>query len=338
MNFTSYLKSRSLYIGLIVGSNVSIAILFFAFEIPTFIMISYYALLLLFLGICMLVEYTNKRRFYNKMKSLLSELNEKYLLAEMLPEPGFIEGQILNDILTQTGKSMATNVSEHALIMEEYRDYLEMWIHEVKSPIASARLIIDNDENQVAKSISDELDKVENYLTQALFYARSSNVEKDFVLKELGLKQIVGRALRQHVKDFASKKIKLDMDGVSGTVFSDQKWLIFILNQIISNAVKYTSKHPELIFYTTSKAASITLYIKDTGVGIPSHDLQRVFEKGFTGENGRRFEKSTGIGLYLCRKMCEQIGIHIEINSEVDVGTTVGLTFPISDMYFRKVN
>jgi len=338
MNFTSYLKSRFLYIGLIVGSNISIAILFIAFEIPTYIVISYYSLLLLFLGVCMLVEYTNKQKFYNKIANLLDELDEKYLIAEMLPEPGFIEGGILNEILLQTGKSMTTNVSEHAQLMEEYRDYLEMWIHEVKTPIASARLIIDNDGSRVAKNIGDELDKVENYLTQALFYARSSNIEKDFVLKELDIKLVVGQALRQHVKDFAGKKIKLNINNVSGTVFSDQKWLVFILNQIISNAVKYMTKQPKLIFYTTSITAAITLYIKDNGVGIPLHDVPRIFEKGFTGENGRRFEKSTGIGLYLCKKMCEQIGVHIEVNSEIGVGTTVGLTFPISDMYFKKFN
>jgi len=95
------------------------------------------------------------------------------------------------------------------------------------------------------------------------------------------------------------------------------------------------TRQPKLIFYTILKPASTTLYIKDTGVGIPSHDMPRIFEKGFTGENGRRFEKSTGIGLYLCKKMCDQIGIHIDIDSEVGVGTTVGLTFPISDMYFK---
>jgi len=192
MNFTSYLKSRSLYIGLIVGSNIIIAILLIAFEIPSFIMFSYYFMLLLFLGIFVLVEYTNKRRFYVKVTHLLNELDEKYLIAEMLPDPGFIEGGILNEILMQTGKSMTTNVSEHAQLMEEYRDYLEMWIHEVKTPIASARLIIDNDGSRVAKTVGDELDKVENYLTQALFYARSSNIEKDFVLKELDIKQVVG--------------------------------------------------------------------------------------------------------------------------------------------------
>ena len=335
MNFFAYLKSRGIYIGLIVGSNIFIGILFNAFDIPSHIVISYYSLLLLFFVVCMLIEYITRWQFYVKINKLLSELDEKYLLAEMLPESGFVEGKILSEVLKKTGKSMATNVNEHAQLMEEYHDYLEMWIHEVKTPIASARLIIDNDGSGVAKNIGDELDKVENYLTQALFYARSSNIEKDFVLKELDVKQVVQRALRQHVKDFAGKRIKLDINDVSGTVFSDQKWLIFILNQIISNSIKYMIKQPKLIFYTKSITAATTLYIEDTGVGIPSHDMPRVFGKGFTGENGRRFEKSTGIGLYLCKKMCDQIGIHIDIDSEVGGGTTVSLTFPISDMYFR---
>jgi len=336
MSFLDYLKSRFLYIGLIVTSNITIAILFVAFEIPSYIMLSYYFLLLLCLGIFMLVEYINKRRFYHKMHSLLDELDEKYLIAEMLPEVRFVEGEILSEILQKTAKSMTTNVSEHAGLMEEYRDYLEMWIHEVKTPIASARLIIDNDGSAVATNIGDELDKVENYLTQALFYARSSNIEKDFVLKKLDLTDVVGKALRHHVKDFAGKKIKLDIEETLGMVFSDQKWLIFILNQIISNAVKYMIKNPKLVFYSTSEPAMATLYIKDNGVGIPSHDMPRIFEKGFTGENGRCFAKSTGIGLYLCKKMCDQIGIQIDIDSVVGVGTTVSLTFPISDMYFRK--
>jgi len=336
MRFSEYLKSRIVYIGLIIGSNIYVAILFVAFEVPVFIAASYYSLLLLFLGIFVVVEYIRRRKFYNKVNRLLDDLDEKYLVAEMMPESGFIEGEILTDFLRQTGKSMTTNVNMHTQLMEEYRDYLEMWIHEVKTPIASARLMIDNDGSQMAKNVGDELTKVENYLTQALFYARSSNVEKDFVLKELDIGQVVGQALRQHVKDFAGKKIELDIAAVSGVVFSDSKWLIFILNQIISNAVKYMAEQPKLICYTTSKASAITLYINDNGIGIPSHDMPRIFEKGFTGENGRHFEKSTGIGLYLCKKMCGQIGIAIEIKSDVGVGTTVGLTFPVSDMYFKR--
>ncbi|MCL2559920.1 MAG: sensor histidine kinase [Turicibacter sp.] len=336
MTLSDYLKSRALYLGLIAGSNVCISILFFAFEIPAFILLSYYVLLLLCLGIFIGIDFAKQRRFYDKMNRLLDQLNEKYLITEMIPETDFVEGKILRHILMETGKSMTTNVNEYARLMEEYRDYLELWIHEIKTPIASARLMIDNDGSTTAKNIGDELDKVEDYLTQALFYARSNSVEKDFVLKELDIRQVIGQALREHVKSFAEKKIDLDIDDVSGTVFSDQKWLVFILNQIVSNAVKYMVDQPKLICYTVSKAASITLYVQDHGVGIPTHDLSRIFDKGFTGENGRRFEKSTGIGLYLCKKMCEQMGIHIEVTSEVGVGTLVGLTFPISDMYFRK--
>jgi len=336
MTFPNYLKTRISFLVLTLTSNLALAIIFFAFEIPFFIITSYYLLLLVSLGILLSLEYQKQRKFYNGLYDILDALEEKYLIAQMLPKAGFIEGEILTDTLIQTGKSMATHVSNHGQLMEEYRDYLELWIHEVKTPIATARLMIDNDGSQVAKNIGDQLDEVENYLMQALFYARSSHVEKDFLLKEMDIKQTVGTALKKHFKTIAKKKIILELDNLSGTVFSDPKWLEFILSQLISNALKYMTIDPKIIFYTTSKASSTTLHIKDNGIGIPTHDLPRIFEKSFTGDNGRHFEKSTGIGLYLCQKMCTQIGINIEVESQIQLGTTVSLTFPISDMYFKK--
>ena len=227
---------------------------------------------------------------------------------------------------------MLENVNSYKQLQEDYKEYIELWIHEIKIPIATSKLIIENNKNEITKSIDEELDEIENYTEQALFYARSNTVNKDYVVTKSNLKEIVNGAILKSKRVLLSNKISIELNDLEKEVFTDSKWATFIINQIIQNSIKYSKKEDKKIqLYAKSNNENIILYIKDNGIGIKKGEITRVFEKGFTGENGRIInKKSTGIGLYLCKKLCDKLGLGIELNSEKDIGTEVRIIFPKS--------
>lgn len=194
-------------------------------------------------------------------------------------------------------------------------------------------MIIENNKNSVTKSIDEELNKVENYIEQALFYARSNTVEKDYYIKKDKLKEIVNESIKKNKNILIQEKIEINTHDLDKTVNTDSKWIVFILNQIIQNSVKYRNKEIKstLEIYSKQGKENIILYIKDNGIGIKKEEISRVFEKGFTGTNGRLSgKKSTGIGLYLSKKLCNKLGIAIELNSKYQKETEVKIIFPNS--------
>lgn len=194
-------------------------------------------------------------------------------------------------------------------------------------------MIIENNKNKITKSIDEELDKVENYIEQALFYARSNTVEKDYYIKKVILKDIVNESIRKNKNILIQDKVIINIHDVNLQVNTDNKWVVFILNQIIQNSIKYKKQDEnlELEIFAKQNAENVVLYIKDNGIGIKKGEITRVFEKGFTGTNGRiSNKKSTGIGLYLCKKLCNKLGIAIELNSIQNEGTEIRLVFPQS--------
>jgi signal transduction histidine kinase len=276
-------------------------------------------------------EYIKLNKFYGELNSVVESLDKKYLLSEVIKKPEFIEGKLIYDLLKQTNKNMHEHVKKYRDMQNEYREYIETWVHEIKTPIASTRLIIENNQNEVTKSIDYEMKKIEDYIEQVLYYSRSNNVGKDYIIKELSLASIVRNSIKKNSKDFINKRISVNIDGVEDTVYSDAKWLEFILNQIIGNSIKYCrEKEGKVTIYSVKNESNIVLTIEDNGIGIIDKDINRVFEKGFTGENGRRFGKSTGIGLYLCKKLSEQLGLGMTITSRSGEGTKVSIIFPLS--------
>ena len=228
---------------------------------------------------------------------------------------------------------MLENVNKYKYMTEEYKEYIELWIHEVKIPIAASKMVIENNKNATTKSIDEELDKVENYIEQALFYARSNTVEKDYYIKRVSLKEIVNESIKKNKNSLIQGKIFINIHDLNLEVNTDNKWIVFILNQIIQNSIKYRKKEEgsTIEIYAKSGKENAILYIKDNGIGIKNGEITRVFEKGFTGTNGRLSnKKSTGIGLYLCKKLCNKLGIAIELNSVQNEGTEVRLVFPKS--------
>ena len=331
MKFKDFIKEKMILIIGTILALVSVEILLLAYNISILIRL-YCAFIVVFVvALAILIEYKKKKVYYDQLIKNMEDLREKYLISEIIKTPNFIEGKILKDILQDTGKSMIENVNYYKNIQEDYKEYIEMWIHEVKIPIAASKLIIENHKNEITKSIDEELDKVENYTEQALFYARSNAVEKDYIINKTNLKEIVNGAILKNKTTLLNEKVSIELTNLKNEeIYTDSKWAIFIINQIIQNAIKYSKENEKRIEISSKeKNEKVILYIKDRGIGIKKGEITRVFERGFTGENGRIIgEKSTGIGLYLCKKLCDKLGLGIELNSEKDNGTEVRIIFP----------
>lgn len=330
MNLRSFLKDKIPAIILLLAGLFTIEIFLLAYQ---FTFLTFYIpiiiLALYFIGLGL--EYFIKQKFYKNLEKSLDSLEKKYLLSELLETPTFIEGKILKDVLRQTGKSMLEYVNYYKHAEESYEEYIELWIHEIKIPIATGKLIVENHKNQTTKSIAEELDKIEDYTEQALYYAHSNTVEKDYYIKKVTLSELVSSSIKKNKNLLIRHKATIHTHDLEKIVYTDSKWLVFILGQLISNSIKYQKldKKLEIKIYAKGAKENITLFYKDNGLGISESDLPRVFEKGFTGENGRLSgKKSTGIGLYLCEKLCHKLGISIELNSKQRQGCEVKLIFP----------
>lgn len=331
MSLKNFIKEKILLISLLILALVTIEIFLIAYDVHNFIKIYIIVFPLLLISISLSIEYYNKKTFYNKLEKNLQDLNEKYLISEIIETPNFIEGKILKEVIQDVDKSMIENVNKYKKIQEEYKEYIELWIHEIKIPIATSKMIIENNKSEAGKSIDEELDKVEDYIEQALYYARSNTVEKDYIIGKVELREIVNTAVIKNKNLLITNKVNLDLHGLDKWVYTDSKWMVFILNQIIQNAVKYgRNEDSKLEIFAEEEKEKVILFVKDNGIGIRSSEICRVFEKGFTGENGRIIgKKSTGIGLYLCKKLCEKLEIGLELESEKGVGTKVAITFPM---------
>lgn len=330
MKLKEFIKDKLLLINLLLLSIIMIEILLLVYKIEPTMRLVIAIIPILLTIIAFVVEYNKKKVFYNKLTQEIQELHEKYLISELTVMPNFLEGKILKETLEETGKSMLENVNKYKYLQEDYKEYIELWIHEIKLPIAASKMVIENNKNEITKSIEEELDKIENYIEQALFYARSNTVEKDYTITKSNLAEIVNNTILKNKNILISSKVNLDLHELERQVYTDSKWAIFIINQIIQNSIKYLKdENKKIEIYAKEQKENVILYIKDNGIGIKKGEITRVFEKGFTGENGRITEKkSTGIGLYLCKKLCDKLGLGLELNSEKNVGTEVRIVFP----------
>ena len=332
MNFRLFLREKASTILLLLFGLITIEIFLMAYNVGMFIKIYIPLIIMGLYMISIIIEYFKRKKFYNNLLNMLEELDEKYLITEIIKTPNFLEGQIFKNSLEQIDKSMLENVNKYKYMTEDYKEYIELWIHEIKIPIAASKMVIENNKNIITKSIDEELDKVENYVEQALFYARSNTVEKDYYIKKVELKEIVNESIKKNKSSLIQEKISINIHDLNMEVNTDNKWVVFILNQIIQNSIKYKKKEKSVIeIYAKQGKENVILSVKDNGIGIKKGEITRVFKKGFTGTNGRLSnKKSTGIGLYLCKKLCDKLGMAIELNSVQNEGTEVKLVFPKS--------
>lgn len=287
------------------------------------------------IGVIFGYDFLRKRKFYKKVEENLSQLEEKYLLTELLDEPEFLEGQILCRVIQEMEHSMTDTVEQQIRKNGEFKRYIEIWIHEIKIPIASTNLILFNHREDMERRMKEQIRRIESYVEQVLYYLRGEVPEKDYCIGGYGLKEIVQSTVRDNKDSLILNGFSVLVELRDEKVYTDRKWLQFMLGQILSNAVKYAAEDERKIRIFTKKVqssenssgeAGIWLWIEDNGIGITEKDLPRIFEKSFTGDNGRK-SSSTGMGLYICRRLCEELGHKILAESEPGKYTRIGILF-----------
>ena len=279
MSIIEFIKERMIFLIINLIMFLLVAILMKIVKVSINIIL---ILFLIWFGpilIYMFLEFIKYRRYLNNLINTVENLDRKYLLPEVIEEPRFQEARIINDVLKQCNKSMHEKVKHYKDEQIEYREYIETWVHEIKTPIASAKLILENDNSNLSERINYEMKRVEGFIEQVLYYARSSDVSKDYIIKEFSLRSVVMKSVKSNSRDFINKNIKLDIRGIEGNIFSDEKWVEFIINQIIINAVKFSIPNEgKVSIYSKVNENNIILTIEDNGVGINEKDIDRVFE------------------------------------------------------------
>lgn len=284
-----------------------------------------------------LPDYRYRKKYYEELVSLTDTLEQKYLTAELAKNPISKEGGIYFRIMKKAMKSMADEVSQAQRENEEYRDFIEKWIHEIKVPITGAKLICENHKTDQSRKILTQVEQIETDVERVLYYVRLGSVEKDYMIKEIQLNAAVQNVLARNKQLLISNRILINTEPVSFYVYSDQKWIEFIINQVIINCIKYRKQDsPQIDIMIKQDAQGVSLTIRDNGIGIKESEQKRIFEKGFTGSNGRSNCSSTGIGLYLSRELCRKLGLSISVASVSGEYTAVTLFFPRGDYLPRE--
>lgn len=277
----------------------------------------------------LILTYWKRRRQMQQLLDMAGQLPERYLISEVMEPPEQAEDRVYYQLLKMAGKSMLEQIGEVSRERLEYKEYIEQWIHEIKTPLTAMKLLCENHRSAFTKELLLELEKTSRFTEQALYYARSEHTEKDYSVREMALSLVVHQAIADNKYLLLQSGVRLEVEEFQDTVYSDEKWVRFILNQLIANAVKYRTEEPLLRFSACRQQDRVVLRVEDNGIGISSADLPRIFEKGFTGQNGRIVHQSTGIGLYLCRRLCEKLGIGIAAESS-EQGTVISLSFHIN--------
>ena len=314
--------------------NIKVYILFVVFIAIFFIMFYLYNLpleALIYTGsFCFLAsliasfsDFVNYRESYKKLKFL-----EKNILNDFedLPKSLDIRIDYYHKIIEKLYEELEKLTQENRQKNTDMVDYYSMWVHQIKTPIAAMNFLLDNEEVD-QKNLQQELFKIERYVEMVLTYIRLDSTSSDYVITKINLDEVVKDSVKKYATIFINKKIKLNYVSHETIVISDKKWLSFAIEQMLGNSVKYSSTGGEITIETCENK----LVIEDNGMGIKEEDLPRIFEKGFTGFNGRYEKKSSGLGLYLCKKTLDKLGHHIEISSKVGEGTRVEITFPKED-------
>lgn len=265
-------------------------------------------------------------RYYGRHRALVETEQKIITELEGMPAPGTLIEEDYQNILRRLYEDKLEIESDMRISKQETADYYGMWVHQIKTPIAAMRILLQSweeegdKESALRRDMKVELFKIEQYVEMVLLYLRMGDMSSDLDFQEYQLDDVIRQAIRKYSKMFILRKIRLDFQETGKRVLTDEKWLVFVIEQILSNGLKYTKKGSISIYMEED-----ALVIRDTGIGISPEDLPRVFEKGFTGYNGRRDKKSTGIGLYLCKSILDRLGHKIEIRSQVGRGTSVYL-------------
>lgn len=321
----SYLRRHLTLIVAFAAAFVIFAAVFSLYDLPVEAVLYAFVLTAAALTLLGAVRFS---AFYRKHRTLTALMKRIAFELPELPAPGSIVEADYQELIRRLNASCSAAISEADRARGDMTDYYTLWAHQIKTPIAAMRLLLQSEESRRNAELIAELFKIEQYVEMVLGYLRLGSETTDYVIRKIDLDSVARQSLRKFARLFILKKVSLDFRETGLTVLTDEKWLCFVIEQILSNALKYTNTGKISI---TSEGTD--LIIADTGIGIRPEDLPRVFERGFTGYNGREDKKSTGIGLYLCRRIMEQLGHTITIVSEVGAGTTVRLGLGSAELH-----
>ncbi len=331
MTLREFLSDRLRRIALqVICAGLATLFLFATGTQPGVLVILLIVFLLVFLTVNMFDFFQQRARLL-ELKSILDGLDRKYLFTECVPQPKGLFERRLFDLTRLAGRDMTGAVSDAQASQREYREYVERWVHEIKAPLTAARLICRELDGDTRRKLTAELSQIEAHVERALFYARAENPEQDCLFRQIELEKIAAQAIENHRSLLIQNGIRVELENMNCAVYTDEKWAVFILGQLLQNAARYRGPEPAVILSAKPLGRQTQLIVHDNGIGIPAHELPRVFERGFTGSNGRIRGGSTGMGLYLCRKLAVFLELGLDITSTEGNGTVVTLTFPAKE-------
>ena len=314
--FKQYLKQRRRGIAMALLFGVLFVITFILYRLPV-------KAVLYPMGLCavfsMIFIFFDFRRVKHKHEVLSSITTMTDARTGVMPAVDGVEDADYQEIIRRMSDEHTLYRTEMNRKYADMIDYYTVWGHQIKTPIASMRLHLQNEDTPLSRKISTDLFRVEQYVEMVLTYLRMDSESTDYVIREYDLDDIVRQTVKKFAGEFIDRKLRLVYEPLNTSVITDEKWLSFVIEQVLSNALKYTPSGSITISLEPEKK----LCIRDTGIGISPEDLPRIFENGYTGYNGRTDKKASGLGLYLCKRICANLGHSIQAESKVDAGTVM---------------
>ncbi|NLY21331.1 MAG: HAMP domain-containing histidine kinase [Tissierellia bacterium] len=325
MNKLMYFKKKipDLVIYLVILTIFSI--IMFQYEIRPFLLLVFIIGYTLFIGVYYCIDYIIVKKRFEKYNRLIDSLDKKYLFPQLVFEK-LIDDNWLK-IINRMSKSMAEEVNYERIEKEIYRDYIEIMIHEIKNPLATINLISSNNKTEFNRKILSQTELISNLIEQALYLAKLENLEKDYHIKEHSIEDLVNSAILQNRVSLLENGFGIEKSELENYILTDKKWFVFILSQIISNSIKYVKDSPKLVFASEEFETKSVLTIEDNGSGFKEYELNRVFDKGFTGEKSDNLN-STGMGLYIVKVLCERLNIEVSNGKSSMGGARITLQIP----------
>lgn len=335
MKFKEFLKDRYfVYISYVIAFAM-ILMFMAAFRIRIGLIIILSIIFLLLAAILEGWEFFRKKGFYDDLRSQLYGLERKYLISEIMESPAFYEGKLICEVLHESNKSMCEEVADYRRNISDFKEFIEMWVHEIKLPVSSLQLMMHNHKSEISGKALEQLRRIDGHTDTVLYYARSENAEKDYLIKETSLKRIVSNVAVKNREDLLLHNAQVQTEKLDVNAMTDGKWLEYILGQLLANSINYFSEDREAVIniFAEDFSDKIILHFRDNGIGIPESDLPYIFDKSFTGENGRTYAKSTGMGLYIVKNLCDRLGHGINVNSVRGEFTEFEIVFSKNSFY-----
>ena len=321
-------KSHMSGIASFVGVTLIFSVVFYLYELP-FEAVFYPLLLsLVYLLFIFCISLTKRKSKHEKLQQLIRQPIP--VVKEKLPEPESLQENDYQEMVRRIIDKLGEEIQKYETKAYDMNDYYSTWVHQIKTPIASMKLTLQAIDSKDSRKLMRDLKSIEDYVDMVMSYLRLQSEHTDYIIEEQPIKKIVKDCARKCSTDFIEKKLSLSLNMEDDMVLTDKKWITLVIDQLLSNCLKYTKEGGITIAFDKD---SHTLKISDTGIGIDKTNLPRIFERGYTGFNGRGEAHSSGIGLYICKSVCDNLHIDIKCESEPGVGTSMFLTFPVKKFF-----